>query len=511
MRQFLVSRAPRAALRSLVPGFAALADALRCERGSITTAFAASATVMILVSASAIDVGRVYSLRSKMQSALDAATLAGARSILIEQLKTKDDIEQRVGLMFENNLVKKSVSHSGLKVQIAARTVHAETEIVVETPMLAIAGITSIKTQIRSTAAIAETNLEMSLVVDTTGSIRINGHAENVKSALSDLVNDLERLAPKLSLVPFSETVNLGPNRKLSWIDTLGLSPTHGIMFDESKGPVNHMALFLSMGMQWKNCVEMRPIPYDVTDDPASIANPSTLFVPFFGPAVNPFANYLKSGYQTVAGVSVVRNPLSYTAANFAKVADPGHPGDFYDPNANCNRNHIIPLTTNYGDIRSAISNFDFDGGTNIASGLAFGFHTLAPGEPFAEAAPYSPSTRKVMVLFTDGKNDMIVESNGYGMFYDKRLGQPGNSWTGLAKRLDDRMDLLCANIKKRNITLYIISYALPDTAAMNEQRTRMDACASSPDKHFDAKTPELLRAALVKIVESETPVILME
>jgi Flp pilus assembly protein TadG len=37
-------------------------------------------------------------------------------------------------------------------------------------------------------------------------------------------------------------------------------------------------------GGSWKGCIEARPEPYDVTDDPPSPSNPDTLFVPYFAP-----------------------------------------------------------------------------------------------------------------------------------------------------------------------------------------------------------------------------------
>ncbi|MBA4174501.1 MAG: hypothetical protein C0511_18080 [Hyphomicrobium sp.] len=134
----------------------------------------------------------------------------------------------------------------------------------------------------------------------------------------------------------------------------------------------------------------------------------------------------------------------------------------------------------------------------------------LSPGEPFAQGAAYSAlDTRKVLVLLTDGQNDMKVEANGFGMFYDKRMGQTGKSWIAMTPLVDSRMDLLCKNIKASGVAIYIISYALGNTAETAKQKARMDKCASSPDNHFDAENPAELRRALVNIVRSVTPITL--
>lgn len=483
---------------------------VRDERGTIAVMFGAAASFLLLAAGGAVDVGRIYGANQRLQSALDAAVIAAARGILIENLTAPDSIQANVRTMLVENLKVAMSVPITLDVSVEERAVEALASVQLDTPILALAGIRSMKTNVRSRASIAETNLEVSLVVDTTGSMKINGHVGNVTSALSDLINDLEPLAPKIAMVPFSEMVNIGPAYQSSWIDLDGRSPTHGVMFDETSGPVIHHNLFSSMGIEWGNCVEMRAQPYDVTDDPPVSSNPSTLFVPFFGPAVLPFANYLKAGYQNIRGVGVVRDRTRYIPSNRASITDPGHPGDFYTPNANCNRNPIIPLTTDYGQIRSRIASLDFDGGTNIPSGLSWGWHVLSPGEPFAQGAAYGTlDTRKVLVLLTDGQNDMKVEANGFGMFYDRRMGQSGTSWIAMTPLVDARMDLLCKNIKASGVGIYIISYALGDTAETAKQKARMDKCASSPESHFDAENPAELRRALVNIVRSVTPITL--
>lgn len=477
-----------------------------CE-GTTAILFALILGVLLLSAGGALDVGRVYRANANAQTAADSAVLSGARDILIRNLAKREDVALVVERFAYANLSNTPLSNASVTVAVEDDGVRATIKGSVETPFLNIVGLSSMEFAVSSKAAISDTKLEIAMVLDTTGSIRVNGHINSISSAVSDLVTDFEALEPKFALVPFSETVNLGEHVKDFWIDSEGRSPTHGIMFDESSSKVVHHSLFSSTGVDWNGCVEMRAMPYDVTDDEPDDGDPATKWVPFFGPAVNPFGNYLKQGYSNVAGVRVARQRSSYTRPNMASVEDPGHPGDRYDPVSNCNRNPIIPLTSNAGSMRQAIGALDFDGGTNIPSGLAWGWRVLSPGEPFAEGAPYSDAkTRKILVLLTDGKNEMGVEYNGYGMFYDRRLGQSGRSWTEMNALVDKRMDQLCQNIKNAGITLYVVSYALASDAETAKHKARMTQCASAPDLHFDAESQDALRDALVRIIQLETP-----
>lgn len=507
-RRFCLANAARAATERLSR---ALATFRGDNRGSIVVAFAIWATVLLTVSGGAIDASRVYSAQQSTQSALDAAVLSGAQGILIANLKSEDEIGAVVRSFFEENVKTYDVRAESVEIVVGKEDVTATAMIDIETPFFSMARVPSVKFRVHARAEIAPLNLEIALVVDTTGSMQINGHVGNVTNALNDLITDLEPLAPKLALVPFAETVNLGEHWKPSWIDIDGRSPTHGILFDESKGQVKHHDMFAKLNLSWNGCVEMRPVPYDISDEPPTSANPSTQFVPFFSPAINPYGNYFKNGYVNLGGIGVVRDPKRYSLDNLAKIKDPNRQGD-YDPVSNCPLNSIVPLTSDYSAIRYAINGLVYDGGTNIPSGMSWGWHVLSPGEPFTEGASYSDKhSRKIMILVSDGKNDMIVETNGYGMFYDGRLGQSKKTWNEMTPLVNARMDKLCQNIKDAGVTIYVVSYALPTNAETELHKQRMDKCASSPESHFDAATPDALRSSLARIVQLETPVRLAE
>ena len=83
----------------------------------------------------------------------------------------------------------------------------------------------------------------------------------------------------------------------------------------------------------------------------------------------------------------------------------------------------IVPLTYNRAKVETAIDAMTASGSTVIAEGLAWGWRVLSPTEPFTKveaSAHYAADTissynnprwRKVLVLMTDGENDVL--SNG--------------------------------------------------------------------------------------------------
>lgn len=476
--------------------------------GVISMLFGLAAMVLFLACGGAVDFARVSNAKTKAQTAVDAAVIAGAREILLNDLQPGQQVNDKIVDFTQSRLTGATWTEISYQVTATRAEVNAVYRGELDSTLLKLIGMDKLPFEVKTRAILGDINLEMSLVVDTTGSIRNNGHINSITSALTDLVGDLEPMKPKISLVPFAETVNLGSNYQNSWIDFLGLSPTHGIMFDESVLPVVHHGMFARMNMSWNGCVEMRALPYDVTDDPPQIFRPATLWVPYFGPSIDPFGNYLRSGYQVHNGLNVVRNPNSYSPSNLSGVDDPGHSGENYSPLSNCPRSPLRPLSTDYSAIKSAINSLDFDGGTNIPSGLAWGWRTLSPGEPFTEGASYSDEkTRKVLILLSDGKNDMKLEYNGYGIYYDKRLGQSGTNYTEMTPLINGRMQQLCSNIKATGIELYVVSYALASDAETLAHKALMDQCASTPQHHFNAANPGALRNALKEIVKRETPI----
>lgn len=126
----------------------------------------------------------------------------------------------------------------------------------------------------------------------------------------------------------------------------------------------------------------------------------------------------------------------------------------------------IRPLTIDHAGTVAQLNAMTPDSGTNIALGLEFGFHLLSPGLPWSEGVAYDdPEWRKTLVLLSDGRHN----KPGFG---------PGNRYTSSQGR--ENMELLCDEMKERDIMIITIAYDLDDNTGKQELRD----CASS-GRHY--------------------------
>lgn len=78
-----------------------------------------------------------------------------------------------------------------------------------------------------------------------------------------------------------------------------------------------------------------------------------------------------------------------------------------------CSLVPIVPLTNDFGSLRSAISGMVATGTTNLTIGLVWGLHLLSPAEPVTNALPFgAKNLTKYIILMTDGDNTKMRGTN---------------------------------------------------------------------------------------------------
>jgi hypothetical protein len=159
-------------------------------------------------------------------------------------------------------------------------------------------------------------------------------------------------------------------------------------------------------------------------------------------------------------------------------------------PNRGCPE-AIVPLTSTKSTVVDRLDGLIAYGamGTFIPTGLAWGWHLLSSNEPFtqgiAAGSPYSATTLKALVLFTDGDNSVTAYSSNpnnsyfsaYGYLSENRLGTTSNATTANTT-LNTKTSTLCTNVKNAGIRLYVITFGTLTTATT----TMMTNCASVVD-----------------------------
>ncbi len=468
--------------------------------GSVATIAALAMIPLIIAVGAGVDISRAMTSRSSVQDALDATALALAHL----PTGTKQEVlNQKAAQWMAANMADKNVSSYKITVTPAKGQIFLQVDGKVPTTLSAIAGITEMPIKSTSTVKWGLSHVEIALVLDNTGSMagtKISTLKTAATSLIDTLVSTSDTTDPnslKVSVVPFSHTVNIGSTYKNeTWMDPTAAGLTTDIFNTVN---TNRYTILSNLGKTYSGCVESRVMPYDVQDTAPSTGTPATLFVPYFAPDepddtttdrrgnvsdVYP-NNYLldKTGttWQEKQGNVAKYTPKADTmncgnkknkACNNAYDPKNAFAGSGNGPNDGCDMTTVLRLTTDMAKVKTKIGQMVATGNTNVAMGMMWGWHTLSPNLPFKDGVAYSTeNTKKIMVVLTDGDNtntttDASIKNNstysGLGYIWQNRLGALIGINSTSSQRttaMDERMAALCTNAKKTgvDITIYTV------------------------------------------------------
>jgi hypothetical protein len=195
--------------------------------------------------------------------------------------------------------------------------------------------------------------------------------------------------------------------------------------------------------------------------------------------------------------------------------------GTSYGPNAGCGLTSLMRLTnvrstTQRDAVKTKLGQMVANGNTNVAMGLAWGWHTLSNNAPFADGVNPTTAngkkTTKVIVLLTDGDNTNDTYSNpnnsiytGYGYIAQGRLKNASGtaltaSSTATNRRdaIDSRETLLCANAKAEGVQIYAIGVGVS-----SHSKTILQQCATKLDMYYDVNDADELTSVFNTIAGS--------
>ena len=272
---------------------------------------------LVVASGMAIDVGRAVSSRNNLQDAVDATALALAHQPTSTPLTT---LQADAQTWLAADITDKNLGPLTVTVTPTSGQLTVSASSTVSTTLAAVAGVSSIPVTASSTVQWGLSHVELALVLDNTGSMSASNKLPTLVSAASSLVDTLSTTAGsdpaslKISVVPFSMTVNVGSGyQSASWITGVMPSAYGSDIFTTSS--VNRFTLLSQMHQTWGGCVESRPAPYDVQDTAPSSTTPASLFVPYFAPDEPDtggtfYNNYLSDGSRG-AGSSARATPAN--------------------------------------------------------------------------------------------------------------------------------------------------------------------------------------------------------
>ncbi|SEG70257.1 Flp pilus assembly protein TadG [Methylobacterium sp. 190mf] len=487
--------------------------------GNFATIFALSVVPVVMVGGMGIDYGTNIAVRQKAQNAVDATVLTLAK---LSTTTSDQDLQAKAETQVKALLSDRRLRNPVVTAKRDGDTIWVGILGNTPTSLTSIAGFSQMPVDVSAVVRRGSGNLEVALVLDNTGSMK-GAKLANLKSAATSLVESMFREADpakpnalKMAVVPFSMTVNVGSSYgNAGFMDVDAKSSIHKEIFAVKDATANRFSLFGKMKVAWAGCVETRPTPYDVQESPPTAAIPDTLYIPYFAPDESDNDNSAINDYMSDYPIGT-RNQSSNNRTRQGQTAKYGSnrittssydtqsgTGYRYGPNAGCEIQPLTRLTTTKATITDAVTAMTVIGDTNIATGLAWGWHVLSPNAPFADGAPYTDAkTRKYVVLMTDGQNQSAPSSSdnqsyysGIGFIWNNRIGTTSSDNGTRTRYMDARTAQLCTNMKNAGIQIFTVRVEVNSGTS-----DMLRNCATSPDMFYDVQNSSALNDVFASI-----------
>ena len=498
--------------------------------GAVSVLFGILAVMLFLFVGAAVDFTRWYDARSQTSAAIDAAVLATARALQTSGGNQEEAKEVGEKYFEQATLGMSWVKDHAIKIEFVddATGILGSTKASIATPFMALAGIRSLPLFVQGSAgnsattdsgaeyaksilavgANSNTNIEISLMLDVTGSMCDDGNGpctagtkiDALKAAAKDLVNivvwkDQSQFTSRIALVPFSTRVRLADDgastymKKLTKLDDKWngwyktCTGSSGSDASESNGNWTCTAYDTVHENNWKvmPCVTDRTGPQEFTDA---------------APDANAWINAHGGDRMVMSWDSSDQSPAASTGTNKNDPAthwnynDDGSCADIGRPNI------IVPLTADKALLAAKISGLQAYGSTSGALGTAWAWYMLSPNwsnvwpsesKPALYAglsetnAKGQPKLQKIAVLMTDGSY------NTYRGWKD----QPQAAVSANAKAI-------CDNMKAKGVTVYSVAFNLDQLPAgeRTEAEKVLADCGSSKEHFYKTTNGEQLRQA---------------
>jgi Flp pilus assembly protein TadG len=416
---------------------------LKDRRGGVAPMFALAIVPVVGLTGAAIDYSRANAIRTSMQAAADATSLAMARlapGLTQSQLQTQ--ATAYFNALFSNSYAKDLTitptftTSGGSQLTIAVSGS-------MDTAFMKMAGYPSLNIGTSSTVKWGNQRLRVALALDNTGSMNDAGKIGALKTATRNLLTQLQNAAAQngdvyVSIIPFNVDVNVGSsNYNANWIDWSDWDDDNGQ--DQSSQTCTSQKTGKS-GKTKKKCTT------------------TTTWVPDNHNTWNGCIADRDQDYDTRA---TPPNPADASLPDTA--ASSLFPADQY---GSCPV-QLKGLSYDWAGMNTLVNSMYASGTTNQTIGLAWAWMSLTGGGPFT-IPTMDPNYKysQVIVLMSDGLNTM-----------DRWYGNGSD----VSTQVDARMSLACTNAKNAGLTIYTVHVNTDGDPTSQVLRN----CASSPSNFF--------------------------
>ncbi|MEZ5855685.1 MAG: pilus assembly protein [Hyphomicrobiaceae bacterium] len=461
------------------------------KSGSVAIVFALMAVVVTSLIGGAIDFGRAYSMKARLQQAVDAASLAAASKYVNDP---DHDVAAAIAVgtrFFNSTMSRVPGATMSSTLDPDSQTVDMVANVTVGLPFLSVIGLSQLPLEVKSSVTTTEglsggggnNEVEISLMLDTTGSMgsasgdgktKIQALKDAAKNFVGILLPDTGPQHARIALAPFSSNVNLGDTYVQEatgqpLVKTTTTTTSYQCNPVQTCQPAECSAYYTS-GKKKGQCKTYAPPVCTTTYSTCTSSNTST--------------QYLSRCMTERTGASAFTDdepmvgsffPATWkNSENSAKSCTPGQV--------------IVPLTSNKTVLKQTIDAFVASGSTAGQLGTAWAWYMLSPNWASVftgESAPKAYGTeklRKIAVLMTDGEFNLAYAS-----------GQ-GDS-VAQAKAL-------CDGMKAKGIEVYTVGFKLDNQTAIDT----MAYCATDSNHAFRAEDAVTLEASFKEIAFRSVP-----
>jgi Flp pilus assembly protein TadG len=501
------------------------------QRGNTFVIVTAAVIPMLALVGGAIDMGRGYLSRTRLQEACDAGVLATRKKIgstVITNGVIPTDASAAGNRFFNLNF---SNGAYGTTARAFAMTLGSDYTISgvasaqVPTVIMRLFGYVNLPVTVSCSAQFNYANTDIMMVLDTTGSMNeVNsGDTSSKISVLRQTVKDFysavetnktQGVRVRYGFVPYSTNVNVGFLLKSKWMvdqaayeargvtggflspwryasTTFNLTSLKSSPDDTYKGGT----INVKMGGSWlfpsnvpvtfKGCVEERAT-YNISDyDNVDLAKARDLDIDSEPDPGNPDTQWRPVLHE----ISWIR-PTPAPVDSYNDYSQASATGSSACPVA---ARKLATMTA--GEVSSYVDGLVAAGSTYHDMGMIWGGRLLSPTGIFASenGDVNGRPTMRHLIFLTDGKTEPNDQSYGsYGIEpLSQRRWAPGGKYN-LTQTVENRFAFACDQVRNKNITVWVISFGVDVTDLMKD-------CAG-PGHWFQASNAPQLSSAFATI-----------
>lgn len=486
----------------------------QCGQGNVLPMMAAALIPILATIGGGLDYARASLAKAKLQEAVDSAALAGRRAMSNDNIETA---RPQVNAFMDFNFEDGFYGTAPLQVELTkpdVGTVRVEADTTIKTTLLRLVGIDEFEIRAVGEATQNLDNVDIVLVLDTTGSMeqdldgveKIKTLREAVKSLYAELAPAQKQLRDqnlrlRIGVVPYSSTVNVGKilqDENSNYIETRKVPYYHwakrGRNWDFERveynldGYVRGGALGNKNGHsnfqneKWDGCIEERGTINNIVGNDSRDAPPTG--------AHDLDIDLIPSSDTKTRWKPYIFDPLNG------------------NPNTSCPSEVTLLAELDQSDINDIVSDLIPRGSTYHDLGMIWGARLISSGGIFGSDNPSSYNGRPVrrhIIYMTDGEMSSPVDSCGrtfwgyciastadhsaaysaYGIEqYDQRIG--GTDINDNNARHTKRFLMVCNAAKAKQVSVWTIAFGTKE----NESLKR---CASNDDQAFTINESDTL------------------